>query len=95
MVDKLSYHLHGVHRGDIVVFRRPPLEQADYPDLVKRVIGLPGDTIAPVGGRVTINGKPLAEPWLPRPASPEPAEPVARRLQPQPSLTPSRPGSTS
>jgi signal peptidase I len=67
VVDKLSYHLHAVHRGDIVVFRRPPLERADYPDLVKRVIGLPGDTISSVGGRVYIDGKPLAEPWLPEP----------------------------
>jgi signal peptidase I len=67
VVDKLSYHLHDIHRGDVVVFRRPPLEQADYSDLVKRVIGLPGDTIASVGGRVYIDGKPLAEPWLPRP----------------------------
>ena len=32
-----------------MVFRRPPLEQADYSDLVKRVIGLPGDTISSVG----------------------------------------------
>jgi signal peptidase I len=68
VVDKLSYDLHGIHRGDVVVFRRPPLEQADYPDLVKRVIGLPGDTIASVGGQVTIDGRPLSEPWLPRPA---------------------------
>jgi signal peptidase I len=67
VVDKLSYHLHDIHRGDVVVFRRPPLERADYSDLVKRVIGLPGDTIASVGGRVYIDGKPLAEPWLPRP----------------------------
>jgi signal peptidase I len=67
VVDKLSYHLHGVARGDIVVFRRPPLEHAAYADLVKRVIGLPGDTVSSVGGRVYINGKPLAEPWLPTP----------------------------
>jgi signal peptidase I len=67
VVDKLSYHLHTVSRGDVVVFKRPPLEQADYPDLVKRVIGLPGDTIASVRGRITINGRPLAEPWLPVP----------------------------
>ena len=67
IVDKLSYHLHTVSRGDVVVFKRPPLEEADYPDLVKRVIGLPGDTIAAVQGRITINGKPLAEPWLPTP----------------------------
>jgi signal peptidase I len=67
VVDKLSYRLHAVHRGDIVVFRKPPLEQADYSDLVKRVIGLPGDTISAVDGRVYIDGKPLSEPWLPRP----------------------------
>ena len=46
MVNKLSYDLHGVHRGDIVVFKRPPLEDQNYADLVKRVIGLPGETIS-------------------------------------------------
>ena len=65
VVDKLSYRLHGIRRGDVVVFRRPPLEQAAYSDLVKRVIGLPGDTVASVGGRVYIDGKPLDETWLP------------------------------
>ena len=44
-------------RGDIVVFRPPGQENVDF---VKRVIGLPGDTIAVSGGRVTLNGKPLA-----------------------------------
>lgn len=67
LVDKLSYHLHGVHRGDIIVFATPPKETSDpaIKDLVKRVIGLPGDTISSSGGRVYINGKPLPEPWLP------------------------------
>ena len=66
LVDKLSYHLHDVHRGDIVVFRTPPAEQGnpEIKDLVKRVIGLPGEVISSAGGRVVINGKPLAEPWL-------------------------------
>ncbi|MGA3147352.1 MAG: signal peptidase I [Acidimicrobiales bacterium] len=68
VVDKLSYHFEGVQRGDVVVFRRPPLERADYSDLVKRVIGLPGDTVSSVDGRVYIDGKPLSEPWLPDPA---------------------------
>ena len=47
LVNKLSYHLHGVDRGDIVVFSRPPAENCGGPevnDLVKRVIGLPGET---------------------------------------------------
>ncbi len=66
LVDKVSYHLHGVHRGDIVVFATPPGEDAgpDVKDLVKRVIGLPGDTISSAGGQVVIDGKPLKEPWL-------------------------------
>ena len=43
-------------RGDIVVFRPPGQEDVDF---VKRVIGLPGDTIAVSGGRVSLNGAPL------------------------------------
>jgi len=69
IVDKLSYHLHGVGRGDIIVFARPLNEDCAGPpvnDLVKRVIGLPGDRISSRGNTVMINGKPLAEPWLPR-----------------------------
>ena len=48
---------HYPTRGDIVVFRPPGQENVDF---VKRVIGLPGDTIAVTGGRVTLNGTPLA-----------------------------------
>ena len=65
MVNKLSYDLHSVHRGDIIVFKRPPLEEQDFPDLVKRVVGLPGETISTRNGHVYINNKLLAEPWLP------------------------------
>jgi signal peptidase I len=68
MVDKQSYHMHGVHEGDIVVFSTPPAENcggAPVADLVKRVIGLPGQTVALSHGQVYINGKLLAEPWLP------------------------------
>jgi signal peptidase I len=65
IVDKLSYRVHDVHRGDIVVFARPPLEDQEYADLVKRVIGLPGETISSRGGEVYIDGHPLKEPWLP------------------------------
>jgi len=67
LVNKLSYHLHGVGRGDIVVFATPPKEAAadtSIKDLVKRVIGLPGDVISSKGGRVYIDGKVLVEPWL-------------------------------
>jgi signal peptidase I len=67
LVDKLSYDLHGIGRSDIIVFTTPPLEHcagAPVPDLVKRVIGLSGETISLAGGQVYINGKLLSQPWL-------------------------------
>jgi signal peptidase I len=55
-----------VHRGDIVVFKRPPADTGTTDsDLVKRVIGLPGETISSQGSRVLVNGRPISEPWLP------------------------------
>ena len=67
LVNKLSYHMHDVHRGDIVVFKRPPAEGTGSPeikDLIKRVIGLPGDTIESRDGKIFINGRQLNEPYL-------------------------------
>jgi signal peptidase I len=68
LVNKLSYHFHGVDRGNIVVFSRPPTENCGGPevnDLVKRVIGLPGDVISLSNGYVYVDGKKLDESWLP------------------------------
>jgi signal peptidase I len=67
LVNKLSYKFHPIHRGDIVVFKRPPGEAGDptIKDLIKRVIGLPGDSIEQRGGEVFINGQQLKEPYLP------------------------------
>jgi signal peptidase I len=68
LVNKLSYHLHGVDRGNIVVFSTPPSENCAGPpvsDLVKRVIGLPGEIISLKDGNVDINGRLLPEPFLP------------------------------
>lgn len=59
--DKIGLHVSPIRRGDIVIFA-PPFA-ADLP-YVKRVIGLPGETVAVVQGRVLINGAPLAEPYL-------------------------------
>jgi signal peptidase I len=43
-------------RGDVVIFKAPPLNDTDY---IKRVIGLPGDQIQMIGGQLNINGKPI------------------------------------
>jgi signal peptidase I len=66
LVNKLSYDFHDVHRGDIVVFKSPKGETSpDVKDLIKRVIGLPGETVEVREGHVVINGRPLTEPYVP------------------------------
>ena len=65
LVNKLSYKLHPVHRSDIVVFTAPPHADPGIDDLVKRVIGLPGNTVEGRGGHVYIDGRLLKEPYLP------------------------------
>jgi signal peptidase I len=49
-------------RGDVMVFRYPPNPNLDY---IKRVVGVPGDDVAYINKRLTINGKPLAVHALP------------------------------
>jgi signal peptidase I len=67
LVNKLSYKLHDPRRGDIVVFKAPPAAAtADIKDLVKRLVGLPGETIEGRDGHILINGKVLSEPYLPK-----------------------------
>jgi signal peptidase I len=83
-VNKLSYAFHSVHRGDVVVFTLPPGESAGtgVDDLIKRVIGLPGETIDARDGRIYVDGRPLAEPWLPKGVSPVAGLPLARQRIP-------------
>jgi signal peptidase I len=64
LVNKLSYDLHDVHRGDLVVFESPPNEGSQTKDLIKRVIGLPGETVESRNGHILINGRELEEPYL-------------------------------
>ena len=66
LVNKLSYRLHDIGRGDVVVFDRITTdgEVIQHDDLIKRVIGLPGETIEIHACVVFINGKMLPEPYL-------------------------------
>jgi signal peptidase I len=71
IVEKLSYYSHPPHRGDIVVFAPPPqLQEQGYQGdqaFIKRVIGLPGDTIAVQDGRVFVNQQLLTEAYIAEP----------------------------
>jgi signal peptidase I len=57
-------------RQEIMAFRAPFFEDGGYPDLIKRTIGLPGDTIQIKEGVVYINGQVLSEPYRPDPPNP-------------------------
>jgi signal peptidase I len=61
LVDEIAYHLHHPQAGDIAVFQPPVPSAGD--DFIKRVIGVPGDTIAVDGGSVYRNGAVLIEPY--------------------------------
>jgi signal peptidase I len=66
LVNKLSDDLDGIHRGDIVVFERPDDDDGvGVDDLIKRVIGMPGDTVEVRDSTVFIDGEELDEPYLP------------------------------
>lgn len=61
-INKLAYRVGSIQRGDVVVFLYPHDHQKSY---IKRVIGLPGDTLRIDHGRVFVNGKELVEKYVP------------------------------
>jgi signal peptidase I len=67
-------------RGDVVVFRHP----ADNEDWVKRVIGLPGDTVQVRAGQVILNGRPVPRHRIGDYAMPVSANSPCRRVGPLP-----------
>jgi len=65
LVNKLSYRFGDPSRGDIIVFEAPPGEATpQIKDLIKRVIGLPGDIVEGRDGHIYVNGQLLQEPYL-------------------------------
>ena len=64
MVNKVVYLFHAPERGDVIVFHYPHDTTQDY---IKRVVGLPGDTIETDNTRVLVNGTLLKEPYISMP----------------------------
>ena len=83
LVQKAFFSWRDVREGQIVVFSHPPLDDcagSEDGDLVKRAIALPGQTIYSSGNSIYVNGRLLAEPYLPHndPLGP----PIASRQHP-------------
>jgi signal peptidase I len=61
LVNKFIYRFTEPQRGDIIVFKSV---EGDDQDLIKRVVGVPGDEIAVRGGKLFVNGEPQKEPYV-------------------------------
>jgi signal peptidase I len=64
IVNKMAYKLGSLEGGDIVVFHYPQDPREDY---IKRVIGVPGDTVTVKNGHVFVNNRELTEPYISAP----------------------------
>lgn len=61
LVNKLALKMDSIHQGDIVVFHFPLDTNVDY---IKRVVGMPGDTVRVSQGKVYVNERELVEPYI-------------------------------
>jgi signal peptidase I len=62
VINKLVYHFEPIHRGDVVVFRHPLDATKSF---IKRIVGLPGETVQIRQGLVYVNGHRVPEPYVP------------------------------
>ncbi len=82
IANRLVYRFESPKRGQIVVFQAPKDACGIGGTFVKRLIGLPGDTVSERDGYVSINGVPLREPYVDREAARHRDQQLARRPRP-------------
>ncbi len=61
LTNKVLYKFRPPQRGDVVIFKSPPNKEIDY---IKRIIGLPGDTVSVQNDAMYVNGQKVDEPYL-------------------------------
>ncbi len=61
ITDKISYRLHAPQRGEAIIFHPPNKPSVNY---LKRITGVPGDTIEVKNGEVFVNSKKIVEPYI-------------------------------
>lgn len=61
LVDKFTYRFRQPHRGDVIVLKYPLNQQRNY---IKRIVALPGDKLQVKDGKLYVNGRRVAEPYL-------------------------------
>lgn len=63
LVNRVVYHLREPHRGDVIVFEYP---EDPHVVFIKRIVGVPGDVLEVRDGRLYVNGRTVAEPYVHR-----------------------------